>query len=1746
MTIEGEGSDAFTYNKETNSLEVIQELDHESQASVELTVTFTSDNGDIQEVAFALDVTDVDEAVVLAVEPVNTISEAAISSELIANQVNVSETVPAGTVVATFSATDPEGNALSYSLSGSGSDLMTVSETGEVTLTGDLDFEANSTLVVMLEISDGANITTEEITINVINDDEPATIAATLNASSFAENAAIGAAIASVDASDPEGSAVTFTLSGTGSDNFSIDASGNITLASGLDYETATSYDLTVVADDGTYASTEVITISVADVNEAPTLSATVAFNAFLENTATGTTIATSSATDPEAGAISYSLSGTGSENFSVSSDGTVTLASGLDYETATGYAITLTASDGANSVSETLTINVGDINEAPSLTNSLAASSFAENVATGTTIATASASDPEAQTITYSLSGTGSENFSVDSAGNITLSSTLDYETATSYSLTLTASDGANSTSNTINISVDDVIELSIAMASSSVSLSETATSGTSVTTTATTTDGSATVTYSLSGTGSDNFAVSSDGTVTTAASLDYETTTSYSLTLTATDGTNTVTDNLTINITDVDLSLSASLASAAQSEGLSTGTTIATSSNSNAEGTVTYSLTDADNKFSIDSSTGEVTLANALDYETKTSHEFTITATDGVTTTSETFTLSVSDLKINSLAVTLANSGAALAESSSSGTSVGSSSITNPESETVSYSLSGTGSSNFAVDSSGNVTTNATLDFETAQSYALTLTATAGGNTTTDTFTVNVGNVEELESAVLRYSADYNSASRSGFSATATRGPSGSSLAAFTLEQVGTTNSTAITSVDDTSNNYVPVEINSGTQLNWRYYFPIDTSGNGQFAFAPNSSALDGKYYSPLGTAVTTTIANAGFLTAGRLEGAEYWFMTTDKAAANIDYTSALARASGTLIIKGTANMSGYSTTGWNSAISAAGLDSPTLSTNLPADISGYSLIIDYRLNYSSKTSLTSEISDLATWLETPASTLVLLAGEQCCQAAQMLAYGNLLLDAVGGGEVGSAPRDVSVENFDISSSVVSTLFSTLSGGQFQCSGCGPKITQVSGSGVNLTSYLSFWSGSELGSGYLGNIFMSTDIEWQTNSSGSRQNQQLLNALADLPNQTAGSNTTSTYSLYEDQVTLAGEVYKDANFVSFTNGNKRVIAMAVIPIENFAASGTSNDYFIPNFIPKTLWSYGDVGHDYCLGVGNNSSACNTYDNYYDFSSIALDSSDMLDTSRFNGSTNELPEGQSLWWQVLNPGGVGVGLWAQISFKDSYDGASGNTTRDDQQSLLNVVISNVDYRKNDTTRYSAGDTGLGMDGYHYWSYQGATNADNDGLGINYGTSPIECATSNDSGCFWGDSSNQPGGAMITSSDPYKSGSMTLGVNYNSNNDTFSTGSFNVSAVVQDVKPSSSSYADYASLSNFRSSDFYSSSATGYSGFFSGILEFDVSGSGNSQLSSIRSSSTLATFTFDTTNDDLQVVAPLTISAAPSNNYTSNWSTVDTGSMTLKFGDATNDEAKSAYISSEVFAAEIQDDGAQIDGTSGGSNNLAGVMVSYNTLDKEDTDLFHTGGNDSMPDTAYSTWGFWAMSAVDVSPNSGTQNASVHLGTWVGGEVVAQNEIPTSGSASMSGAAVMNVAYRYNQTGTNYDVHKYTTTADVAATFNWGDSGYSGTLAFTNFDDKNQIVDNAGFASFSVAITGTDNTYTGNSTDSLANSWLGGASVAGALYGDSSPDESGGRVNVNLYKSGDTSTAGANDFYFAEGIYLVD
>ena len=76
-----------------------------------------------------------------------------------------------------------------------------------------------------------------------------------------------------------------------------------------------------------------------------------------------------------------------------------------------------------------------------------------------------------------------------------------------------------------------------------------------------------------------------------------------------------------------------------------------------------------------------------------------------------------------------------------------------------------------------------------------------------------------------------------------------------------------------------------------------------------------------------------------------------------------------------------------------------------------------------------------------------------------------------------------------------------------------------------------------------------------------------------------------------------------------------------------------------------------------------------------------------------------------------------------------------------------------------------------------------------------------------------------------------------------------------------------------------------------------------------------------------------------------------------------------------------------------------------------------------------MPNTDYSTWGFWAMSSIDFSPNAGSQNVSVHLAPWVAGQLLNVADIPTNGAATMSGSAIMSTAFRLNQSGSVYDVH---------------------------------------------------------------------------------------------------------------------
>jgi len=100
--------------------------------------------------------------------------------------------------------------------------------------------------------------------------------------------------------------------------------------------------------------------------------------------------------------------------------------------------------------------------NHSPEISNTSAVS-LAENVSTGTSVATVSASDAESETITYAITAGNTGNaFTINSnTGAITTAAALDYETTTSYSLTITATDAfGNATTTTQTVNVTDVSE--------------------------------------------------------------------------------------------------------------------------------------------------------------------------------------------------------------------------------------------------------------------------------------------------------------------------------------------------------------------------------------------------------------------------------------------------------------------------------------------------------------------------------------------------------------------------------------------------------------------------------------------------------------------------------------------------------------------------------------------------------------------------------------------------------------------------------------------------------------------------------------------------------------------------------------------------------------------------------------------------------------------------------------------------------------------------------------------------------------------------------------------------------------------------------------------------------------------------------------------------------------------------------------------------------------------------------------
>ena len=173
-------------------------------------------------------------------------------------------------------ASDP-GDTVSYSLSGA-AQFEVVARTGQIRVaaSADLDFETTPTYTVLITATDSHNLSsTVRVTINLTDVFENVLpdFGETAVTRLIHEDAPAGSRVGTpITASDP-GERLEYTLSGPDAASFDIGlTTGQLTVGAGtvLDYETKTSYSVTVTATDPHNATDMVdVTIDVVDLDEA-------------------------------------------------------------------------------------------------------------------------------------------------------------------------------------------------------------------------------------------------------------------------------------------------------------------------------------------------------------------------------------------------------------------------------------------------------------------------------------------------------------------------------------------------------------------------------------------------------------------------------------------------------------------------------------------------------------------------------------------------------------------------------------------------------------------------------------------------------------------------------------------------------------------------------------------------------------------------------------------------------------------------------------------------------------------------------------------------------------------------------------------------------------------------------------------------------------------------------------------------------------------------------------------------------------------------------------------------------------------------------------------------------------------------------------------------------------------------------------------------------------------------------------
>ena len=271
------------------------------------------------------------------------------------------------TLVAALTATDADTvgtNPATFTITGGADQALFAISGGNLVFNTPRDYDTQAhSYQVEVTASDGINTTPKTITVDLTDQNDNAPVITTGAIQSVAENTTFVAALTSTDADTVGTNPATFTITGGADQALFAISGGNLVFNAPRDYDTqAHSYQVEVTASDGINTTPKTITVDLTDQNDNAPVITTGAIQSVAENT---TLVAALTSTDADTigtNPATFTITGGADQALFGISGGNLVFNAPRDYGTqAHSYQVQVTASDGLNTTSQGITVNLTD-----------------------------------------------------------------------------------------------------------------------------------------------------------------------------------------------------------------------------------------------------------------------------------------------------------------------------------------------------------------------------------------------------------------------------------------------------------------------------------------------------------------------------------------------------------------------------------------------------------------------------------------------------------------------------------------------------------------------------------------------------------------------------------------------------------------------------------------------------------------------------------------------------------------------------------------------------------------------------------------------------------------------------------------------------------------------------------------------------------------------------------------------------------------------------------------------------------------------------------------------------------------------------------------------------------------------------------------------------------------------------------------------------------------------------------------